>query len=75
MMAALQEFESGLDEYGIPLEESMSEFADPDNPKATHHYEVMVRRNWASDAVEKREKDFEGFPSRARRFVPVRVDH
>ena len=75
MMAALEEYEALLDEYGIPLDESMSELADPDNPKATHHFEVRTRRNWAADAVEKREKDFEGHPSRARRFFPVRVDH
>lgn len=75
LMAALEEYEQGLDEWGIPREESMDPLADPDNPESTHHYEVRVMRNWATDAVAQREKDFEKAPSRARVFMPVRVDH
>lgn len=54
----------------------MSIDADPSNPDGTHYYEVRVRRDWADDAVEQEEKDpkWKDNPSRARKFVPVRVD-
>ncbi|GGO59137.1 hypothetical protein GCM10010910_01390 [Microbacterium nanhaiense] len=75
MLAALEEYEAGLDEWGIPIEESMSPLADPGNPESRFHYEVKVRRNWATDAVVEREQDFKDNPSRARTFAPYRVDH
>lgn len=74
MFAALLEHEASLDENGLPLDEVFSKDADPDNPNGKYRYDVKVLRNWATDAVEQREKDFEGNPSRARRFYPVRVD-
>lgn len=75
LMAALEEYEQSLDEWGIPLEESTSPLADPDNPEAKWHYEARAVRNFATTAVEEREKDFKDNPSRARIFAPVRVDH
>ena len=75
MFAALHEFEGELGAHGLPLDETTSVDADPNNPKATYHYEARVLRDWAQDAVEQREKDFKDDPSRARIFFPVRVDH
>ena len=75
MFAALQEHEANLGPHGLPRDETTSPLADPDNPHATHHYEVRVLRDWASSAVEEREKDFKDNPSGARIFLPVRVDH
>lgn len=74
---ALAEYEEGLDENGFPVEESTSPLADPDNPKRTHFYEVEVRRNWATFAVEQEQKKPEWSGEnylRARKFVPVRRD-
>lgn len=76
-MVALQEYEAGLDENGIPLSESMSPLADPDNPKGTHTYGVMVQRNWATHAVELEQKKPEWAGDnylRARKFAAYRVD-
>lgn len=75
MLAALQEFESELGPHGLPLDETTSPDADPNNPQATFHYEARVLRDFAQDAIEQREKDFKDNPSRARIFIPVRVDH
>ena len=75
MLAALQDFEASLGPHGLPLEETTSPDADPDNPHATGHYEARVYRDWAQDAIEQREKDFKDNPSRARMFFPVWVPH
>ncbi|MEV8269154.1 hypothetical protein AB0P19_02330 [Microbacterium oleivorans] len=52
----------------------MSIDADPGNPDGTYFYDVRVRRDWADDAVEQAEKQWKDNPSRARRFIPVRVE-
>lgn len=57
LMVALHEHESSLDEYGIPLEESMSPLADPDNPAGTHFYVAKPFRNWARQAQHDAESD------------------
>jgi hypothetical protein len=74
LLAALEEYESGLGPHGLPLEETTSVLADPGNPNGTHYYVATVRRDWALDAVEQREKEFEKHPSRARIFSAERVD-
>lgn len=75
MMAALEEFEAGLGSHGLPVDETTSPDADPNNPNATYHYEAVVLRDWALTAIEEREQDFKESPSRARTFRAVRVDH
>ncbi|MBP5800735.1 hypothetical protein J2D78_01425 [Microbacterium maritypicum] len=75
MLAALREFEGELGPHGLPLDETTSPDGDPDNPQAKWHYEARVLRDFAQTAVEDREKDFKDNPSRARIFIPVRVDH
>lgn len=74
LLAALQEHEQGLDQYGLPYDETTSPLADPDNPDAQWTYGVRVVRSWSADAVEQREKDFKDNPSRARVFAPYRID-
>ncbi|MGX9346645.1 hypothetical protein [Microbacterium sp. KNMS] len=75
LLAALEEHERGLNQYGIPLDEATSPDADPDNPHAKFHYDVRVLRDFSASAVEAREQEFKEHPSRARIFAPVRVDH
>lgn len=75
MLAALAEYEAGLGRHGLPLDETTSPDADPNNPKAAYHYEAKVIRDWALTAIEEREKDFKDHPSTARIFTAVRVDH
>jgi len=75
MLAALDEYEANLGPHGLPLDETTDPLGDPDKPNATHHYEARVVRDWAQDAIEKREKDFKDDPSRARLFTAVRVNH
>jgi len=75
MLAALTEHEASLGPHGMPVDETTSPDADPNNPKASYHYEARVVRDWAQDAIEQREKDFKDDPSRARLFTAVRVDH
>lgn len=75
LLAALHEHEAGLDQYGLPIDETTSPDADPDNPDAKYSYGVRTLRNWATDAVEQREKDFADNPSRARIFAPYRIDY
>lgn len=74
LLAALQEHESSLGSHGLPLDETTSPLADPDNPKAEWGYGVRVIRDFASDAIEQREKDFKDDPSRARIFAAYRID-
>lgn len=75
MLAALIEYESGLGHHGLPIDETTSPDADPNNPNAKYHYEPKVLRDWYDDAVEARKKDFKDNPSEARIFYAVRVDH
>lgn len=75
LMAALEEYESGLNQWGIPMDEATSPLADPDNPDAQWHYEARALRDFSTQAVEEREKDFKDNPSRARLFAPYRVGH
>lgn len=74
LIAALEEYESSLGAHGLPLEETTSPLADPDNPNGTYTYEPHVRRDWYLDAIEKKEKEFEKNPSRARVYGAVRVE-
>lgn len=77
MLAALAEYEAGLGHHGLPLEETMSPLADPDNPNGTYLYVPRVMRDWYDDAVEGMQKlpewSGENF-SRARVFTAVRVE-
>jgi hypothetical protein len=75
MLAGLAEYEALLGPHGLPVDETTSTDADPNNPHAKYHYEGRVVRDWYADAVEQREKDFKDDPSHARRFYAVRVDH
>ncbi|MBT2485815.1 MULTISPECIES: hypothetical protein [unclassified Microbacterium] len=75
MLAALQEHESSLGPHGLPLDETTSPLADPDNPERQWEYGVRVIRDFATSAVEARESDFKDDPSRARIFAPYRIDH
>lgn len=75
MLAALEEYEAGLGPHGLPMDETTSPDADPNNENAKYHYEAKVVRDWYQDAIEQREKDFKDNPSTARRFYAVRVDH
>ena len=75
LMAALEEYEAGLNRYGIPMDEATSPLADPNNPEALWHYEARAVRDFSVTAVEEREEEFKENPSRARMFAPYRVDH
>jgi hypothetical protein len=72
MLAALEEYEAGLNSLGLPMDETTSPLADPSNPAGTHWYEPYVLRDWALDAIEQREQEFKDNPSRARIFSVVR---
>lgn len=76
-MVALEEYEQGLGSHGLPLEETMSPDADPDNPNGKYLYVPRVLRDWYEDAVEAAEKlpqwSGENF-SRARKFTATRVE-
>jgi hypothetical protein len=74
LLAALQEHESSLDEWGMPFDETTSPLADPDNPDRQYEYGVRVIRNFATSAVEARQADFKDDPSRARVFAPYRIE-
>lgn len=74
MLAALEEYEAGLGPHGLPLEETTSPLADPDNPDGKWFYQPIVLRDFYLDSVEQREKEFEKHPSRARIFSAVRVE-
>jgi hypothetical protein len=74
---ALDEYEAGLDENGIPFAESMNPLADPDNPAGTYRYVAKVARNFASEAVEREQKKPEWSGEnylRARKFMAMRVE-
>lgn len=76
-MAALEEYEQGLGAHGLPLEETMSPDADPDNPNGKYMYVPHVLRDFYDDAVEAAEKlpqwSGENY-SRARKFGARRVE-
>lgn len=76
LLAALEEYEAGLGHHGLPLEETMSPDADPDNPAGKYMYVPRVLRDWYDDAVEQEENNprWKGNFSRARKFSAVRVD-
>ncbi len=56
MVTALEVYESRLGPHGMPLDETMSTLADPDNPDGTHTYTVDVIRDWAEYAIETERK-------------------
>jgi len=77
LVSALEEYEAGLGHHGLPLEETMSLDADPDNPNGKYLYIPRVRRDWYDDAVEHAQKDPKwggDNASNARKFSAVRVD-
>lgn len=76
MLAALHEYEASLGHHGLPLEETMSPDADPDNPNGTYMYVPRVLRDWYDDAVESAAKDekWKDNYSSARKFSAVRVE-
>lgn len=77
LLAALVEYEAGLGQHGLPLEETMSPLADPDNPDGKWAYVPKVRRDWYDFAVESMQKlpewSGENF-LRSRVFSAVRVE-
>lgn len=52
MLAALEEYEAGLGHHGLPLEETTSIDADPDNPEGKYFYHPRPVRDWYDDAIE-----------------------
>lgn len=74
MLAALEEYEAGLNSLGLPLSEVTSDLADPQNPRGTHWYEPKAMRDWSLDAIEGLEEEYKDRPSRARLFSVVRHD-
>lgn len=76
LLAALADYEAGLGHHGLPLEETMSPDADPDNPNRKYEYRVRVMRDWYDDAIERAQQDpkWKDHPSSARLFSATRVD-
>lgn len=77
LLAALEEYEAGLGHHGLPLEETTSIDADPDNPEGKYWYQPRVLRDWYDDAIESMEKrpEWSGENySRARIFIAERVE-
>jgi hypothetical protein len=76
LLSALTEYEASLGHHGLPLEETMSPDADPDNPNGKYVYVPRAQRDWYDDAIEQAENDpkWKNNPSRARKFTAVRVD-
>jgi len=78
LVIALDEYEAGLNSFGIPLIEAMSPDNDPDNPKGTGYYKVGPPiRDWAEYAVELEQKKPEWSGDnylRARKFHPYWVE-
>lgn len=54
--AALDQYESGLNEYGIPRSEASSIKANPDNEDALYHYEAKPFLDFSVLAVEREAK-------------------
>lgn len=52
LLVALNIYESSIGPHGLPVDETMSALADPDNPRGTHYYAVDVMRDWAEFAIE-----------------------
>jgi hypothetical protein len=75
LMAGLADYEAGLGHHGLPLEETMSPLADPDNPDGEYFYYPRVLRDWHDDAIEKERANWTGDNySSARVFTAYRVD-
>lgn len=74
LLAGLADYEAGLGHHGLPLEETLSPLADPDNPEGTHFYHATARRDWHDDAIEKERANWAENYSSARVFAAVRVD-
>ena len=78
LAVALTEYEAGLGRHGLPLAETMSADADPDNPNGKYSYRVMPpSRDWYDYAVEVEQKkpDWSGDNYlAARKFVAVKVE-
>jgi hypothetical protein len=77
-VVALQQYEGTLNSLGMPLAETMSPLADPDNPNRTHGYVAeLPARDWAEYAleVEQRKPEWSGDNYlRSRHFIVRRVD-
>jgi len=75
---ALTEYESTLGHHGLPLAETMSADADPDNPDGTYFYRVLPpSRDWYDYAVEMEQKKPEWSGDNylsARKFIAVKVE-
>jgi hypothetical protein len=56
MFAALDAYEGGLNEYGIPRHEAMSIEGNPDNPDGLYHYEAKPILDFSVQAVEREAK-------------------
>lgn len=77
MFAALVEHEASLGAHGLPLDETMSPLADPDNPNGTHFYVATPVRDWAEQAQIDAESDpkWQGEnATHARKWRTIRVD-
>ena len=57
LMSAYKEYRRSTDEYGFPLEESMSIGADPNNPRGTHRYVAKPVRLWSKQALVDAQSD------------------
>lgn len=57
LLVGLYEYEASTDDYGFPLEESMSIESDPLNPNGKRRYEARPIRSWSEQAVVDAAKD------------------
>lgn len=76
LLAALVDYESTVNEYGIPVDEATSVEADPGNPKGTYTYKARTRIDWSAMAAHDVMKPYEkNDPYRgARRIIVERVE-
>lgn len=56
LFAALDQYESGLNAYGIPRSEASSIDGNPDNSEALYHYEAKPYLDFSELAVEREAK-------------------
>lgn len=78
LITALSVYEAGLGPHGLPLAETMSDDADPDNPNGKYRYvATKPRRDWYEYAVEQEQSKDQWSGDNylhSRKFHAVRVD-
>lgn len=57
LLTALYDYEASVDDYGFPLEESMSIEADPMNHNGKFRFEARPIRSWSEQAAVDAQKD------------------